>query len=62
MSGVDKQFLRDWLKGDGGFGKDGAKEEAVEIPEGVVRATLGRYEEAFEALTGEKFEPLVVGK
>lgn len=58
MVGFDKQFLREWLKsGGGGFGKKGGgiEEDGVEIPEDIVKATWGKYEEAFELLTGRKF-------
>ncbi|SCV75016.1 BQ2448_8045 [Microbotryum intermedium] len=59
MVGFDKQFLREWLKsGGGGFGTKGGgiEEDGVEIPEDIVRATWQKYEEAFELLTGKKFE------
>ncbi|GAA5999227.1 hypothetical protein JCM5350_002577 [Sporobolomyces pararoseus] len=58
MVGFDKQFLREWLKqGGGGFGKKGGgiEEDGVEIPEDIVKATWGKYEEAYEMLTGKKF-------
>ncbi|GAA5888597.1 hypothetical protein JCM6882_009012 [Rhodosporidiobolus microsporus] len=58
MVGFDKQFLREWLKsGGGGFGKKGGgiEEDGVEIPDDIVQATWGKYEEAYEKLTGKKF-------
>ncbi|KAI5477794.1 phosphoribosylaminoimidazolesuccinocarboxamide synthase [Pseudohyphozyma bogoriensis] len=58
MVGFDKQFVREWLKaGGGGFGKKGGgiEEDGVEIPEDIVKATWGKYEEAYEKLTGKKF-------
>ncbi|GAA5902206.1 hypothetical protein JCM8208_002504 [Rhodotorula glutinis] len=58
MVGFDKQFLREWLKnGGGGFGKKGGgiDEDPVEIPQDIVEQTWGKYEEAFELLTGRKF-------
>ena len=58
MGGFDKQFLREWLKsGGGGFGKKGGgiEEDGVEIPEDIIKATWGKYDEAFEMLTGKKF-------
>ncbi|GAA5820970.1 hypothetical protein JCM3770_006153 [Rhodotorula araucariae] len=58
MVGFDKQFLREWLKsGGGGFGKKGGgiDEDPVEIPQDIVQQTWGKYEEAFELLTGRKF-------
>ncbi|KAK4047370.1 Bifunctional purine biosynthetic protein ade1 [Microbotryomycetes sp. JL201] len=59
MVGFDKQFLREWLKGGGGgFGKKGGgiEEDGVEVPQDIVQATWQKYEEAFEMLTGRKFE------
>lgn len=53
MTGFDKQFLREWLKGGGGgFATTGA---GVEIPEDVVAKTWERYTEAFRLLTGKEF-------
>lgn len=46
----DKQYLRDWLTGNGLKGK-----EDVVMPEEVVEGTRGKYVEAFERLTGEKW-------
>lgn len=60
MVGFDKQFLREWLKsGGGGFGANGGgvEEEGVEIPDDVIKATFGKYEEAYHLLTGKKFIP-----
>lgn len=52
----DKQFLRDWLVREGLKGKEG-----VSMPEEVVEGTAGRYREAFEKLTGRKWEDAVRG-
>ncbi|KAL8279217.1 hypothetical protein RQP46_008473 [Phenoliferia psychrophenolica] len=60
MVGFDKQYLREWLKsGGGGFGKKGGgiDEDPVLIPDDVVEATWGKYQEAFEMITGKKFVP-----
>lgn len=46
----DKQFLRDWLTSNGLNGKPG-----VSMPEDIVRQTAAKYVEAFEALTGRKY-------
>lgn len=46
----DKQFLRDWLTGNGLKGKEGVK-----VPEEVVEETAAKYKEAYEKLTGEKW-------
>ncbi|KAF2703952.1 phosphoribosylaminoimidazole-succinocarboxamide synthase [Pleomassaria siparia CBS 279.74] len=45
----DKQYLRDWLTGNGLKGK-----EAVTVPEEVVSKTAEKYREAFERITGAK--------
>jgi phosphoribosylaminoimidazole-succinocarboxamide synthase len=44
----DKQFLRDWLTGEGLKGKEG-----VVVPEDVVEKTAAKYREACEKLTGK---------
>lgn len=44
----DKQFLRDWLTGEGLKGKEG-----VRVPEEIVRKTADKYREAYERITGE---------
>jgi phosphoribosylaminoimidazole-succinocarboxamide synthase len=49
----DKQYLRDWLV------KSGWNREppAPALPEAVVRQTRRRYQEAYERLTGRRFQP-----
>jgi len=47
----DKQYLRDWLTGEGLKGRDG-----VEMPEAVVQETARKYREAFQKLTGKNWE------
>ncbi|KAK5740114.1 Bifunctional purine biosynthetic protein ade1 [Elasticomyces elasticus] len=47
----DKQYLRDWLTTTGNKGKEG-----VRMPDEVVKATTEKYTEAFEMLTGRKWE------
>jgi len=47
----DKQFLRDWLTGNGLKGKEG-----VEVPAEVVGKTAEKYREAFERVTGKVWE------
>jgi phosphoribosylaminoimidazole-succinocarboxamide synthase len=44
----DKQFLRDWLTGEGLKGKEGVK-----VPEEIVRKTAEKYREAYEKITRE---------
>lgn len=47
----DKQYLRDWLTKEGLKGK-----QDVEMPEAVVAQTASKYREAFEKLTGRKWD------
>lgn len=44
----DKQFVRDWLKEN--------PDSDYLLPEEVITQTVNKYEEAFELLTGKKFE------
>ena len=48
----DKQFLRDWLTGEGLKGKEG-----VELPQEIVGNTAEAYREAFERLVGREWKP-----
>lgn len=48
----DKQHLRDWLIKNGLMGKHG-----VEIPAEVVERTRVEYVDAYERLTGKKWDP-----
>ena len=51
----DKQFVRDWLRLESGW--DPSSEQAPPpLPDDVVRQTRGKYVQAFEILTGQKFE------
>ena len=52
QSSYDKQYLRDWLSNNGYKGKV----PAPELPADVVKATRDKYVEAYEILTGKKFE------
>ena len=47
----DKQYLRNWLTREGLKGKDG-----VAMPHDVVEGTQKKYVEAYELLTGKKWE------
>ncbi|KAK7515807.1 phosphoribosyl-aminoimidazole-succinocarboxamide synthase [Phyllosticta citriasiana] len=47
----DKQFLRDWLTREGLKGKEG-----VEMPPETVQRTHEKYVEAYERLTGKKWQ------
>jgi phosphoribosylaminoimidazole-succinocarboxamide synthase len=44
--------LRDWLTSNGLKGKDG-----VEMPEEIAKRTAEKYVEAYELLTGKKWNP-----
>ena len=44
----DKQFARDWLKANPDAG--------YELPQDVIDKTIGKYIEAYELLTGQKFD------
>ncbi|KDN43211.1 SAICAR synthase-like protein [Tilletiaria anomala UBC 951] len=61
QASFDKQFVRDWLKKEGLVGPNKEVQEGKEIrlPEDVVKATLERYEQAYDMITGERF---VVGE
>jgi phosphoribosylaminoimidazole-succinocarboxamide synthase len=48
----DKQFVRNYLESIN-FDKSG---EGVELPEDIIKATSDKYIEAYELLTGQKFE------
>ncbi len=48
----DKQFVRDWLTASG-WDKNSPPPE---LPAEVVNETRGKYVEAFELLTGERFK------
>ncbi|ODV74373.1 phosphoribosylaminoimidazolesuccinocarboxamide synthase [Cyberlindnera jadinii NRRL Y-1542] len=47
----DKQFLRDWLTSNGLAGKEG-----VSMTEDIATRSRAKYVEAYEALTGKKWE------
>ena len=47
----DKQFLRDWLTSNGLTGKEG-----VSMTEDIATRSRAKYVEAYEALTGKKWE------
>jgi phosphoribosylaminoimidazole-succinocarboxamide synthase len=53
----DKQYLRNWLTSSGLKGKEGVK-----MPDDVVKETASKYREAFESLTGRKWEDALTGK
>lgn len=47
----DKQYLRDWIKSSGYNPETGSP-----IPDDVIQTTADKYAEAFEIITGKKFE------
>lgn len=44
----DKQFVRDWLSAN--------QDAGYELPQDVIDNTIGKYIEAYELLTGQKFD------
>ncbi|MCI8387529.1 MAG: phosphoribosylaminoimidazolesuccinocarboxamide synthase [Clostridiales bacterium] len=52
QSSYDKQYLRDWLSANGHKGVS----PAPELPADVVAKTRAKYVEAYEIITGNKFE------
>ncbi len=52
QASFDKQYVRDWAKSTGWRPDDA---EAPEIPQRVIDATLARYIEAYELLTGRRW-------
>jgi len=52
QSSFDKQYVRDWASGSG-WDKT---PPAPAIPDDVVAGTRGRYVEAYERITGERFD------
>ncbi len=44
----DKQFVRDWLKAN--------PDSDYKLPQDVIDKTIGKYQEAYEVLTGKKFK------
>lgn len=51
----DKQYVRDWLK-ENGLDKAADQGVPVELPEEVVKRTEEKYREAFELITGKKYQ------
>jgi phosphoribosylaminoimidazole-succinocarboxamide synthase len=54
QASFDKQYVRDWLKSKG---LDKAADEGVSVslPDDVVQKTAEKYQEAFERITGQKW-------
>ena len=49
----DKQYVRDWLKANWDF-----QGEPPHLPAEVIEGTSARYREAYEIITGERFESM----
>ena len=49
----DKQYVRDWLKANWDF-----QGQPPHLPAEVIEGTSARYREAYEIITGEKFESM----
>ncbi|MFV0251918.1 MAG: phosphoribosylaminoimidazolesuccinocarboxamide synthase [Beutenbergiaceae bacterium] len=56
----DKQFVRDWLRGDSGWDRRGDA-PPPELPDDVVERTRDRYLEAYRRLTRRDFETVATG-
>ena len=52
QASYDKQFVRDWSDASGWD----HSEPGPQVPEDIVEATVARYREAYERLTGEPFD------
>ncbi len=55
LPSFDKQYVRDWLTRESGWDK-ASDDSPPPLPAEVVAATRARYVEAFERLTGERFD------
>ena len=55
LPSFDKQYVRDWLAEESGWGRETTPPE---LPTEVVEATRARYVEAYERLTGRSFREI----
>ncbi|WP_106848748.1 phosphoribosylaminoimidazolesuccinocarboxamide synthase [Blastococcus sp. Marseille-P5729] len=53
QASYDKQFVRDWLTGPSGWDQES---EPPALPDDVVAATRAKYVEAYERITGLRFD------
>lgn len=53
LPSFDKQYVRDWLAEESGWDRETTPSE---LPAEVVEATRARYVEAYERLTGQRFQ------
>jgi phosphoribosylaminoimidazole-succinocarboxamide synthase len=51
----DKQYVRDWLTSSASGWHRSSGEPPPALPEDVVERTRGKYVEAYQALTGQRF-------
>lgn len=56
QASFDKQFVRDWLTSDASGWDRSSGEQPPALPADVVAKTRARYVEAYEKLTGRRFE------
>lgn len=56
QASFDKQYVRDWLKSQG-LDKAADQGIPVTLPDDVVRRTAEKYQEAYERITGKKWQP-----
>lgn len=56
QNSFDKQFVRNWLTGpDSGWDRDGSQPPPP-LPDDIIAATRDRYIEAYERISGSKFD------
>jgi phosphoribosylaminoimidazole-succinocarboxamide synthase len=55
----DKQFVRDWLAHESGWDRSG---DPPALPDEVVTKTRDKYVEAYERLTGQRFDAYLAGR
>ena len=53
LPSFDKQYVRDWLAEESGWDRETTPPE---LPAEVIDATRARYIEAYERLTGQRFQ------
>jgi len=56
LPSFDKQYVRDWLTRESGWDRASGAEPPA-LPDAVIAATRARYVEAYERLTGRRFDP-----
>src|SRR6201994_4024446 len=56
QTSFDKQFVRNWLTSPASGGARGGNEPPPPLPEGIIDATRDRYIEAYERISGLRFD------